>query len=118
MTKTEIKPEDIEEKFVRSGGKGGQNVNKVSTCVQLKHLPTGVSVRCEKYRTQGKNRELAMKLLIEKLEKLEEDRINKEKSEFEKVKRKNRKRPKAVKEKMLEEKRINAEKKKLRRRIT
>ena len=113
----EIKPEDIQEKFIRSGGKGGQNVNKVSTCVQLKHIPTGISVRCEKYRTQGKNRELAMKLLIEKLEKLEEDRIKKEKAEIEKARRSKRKRPKAVKEKILEDKRLNAEKKKLRRRI-
>lgn len=113
-----IKLEDIEEKFVRSRGKGGQNVNKVSTCVVLKHIPTGVSVRCEKYRTQNKNRELAMQLLIEKLDKLEQERINKEKSKKEKARRRNRKRPKELKEKILQDKKIQAEKKKLRKKIS
>src|SRR3989339_727528 len=103
-----IEKEDIEERFTRSRGKGGQNVNKVETCVQLKHLPTGVMVKCDVYRTQGKNRELAMKLLLEKLGKIELDRIKKAKSEREKIKRGKRKKPKELKEKILQDKKINS----------
>lgn len=112
-----IRQEDIEEKFVRSRGKGGQNVNKVSTCVVLKHIPSGISVRCEKYRTQNKNRELALKLLIDKLEKLEQDKKKIEQSNKEKKRRQNRKRPKELKEKILQDKKIQSDKKKLRKKI-
>jgi peptide chain release factor len=113
----DLKIKDIQEKFVRSRGKGGQNVNKVSTCVQLKHLPTGISVKCEVYRTQKKNRELAMLLLLQKLSKHEETRINLEKSRFEKERRKNRRKPKALRERILNDKKIHGEKKQLRKKV-
>jgi protein subunit release factor B len=63
-----IREKDIEEKFVRSSGKGGQNVNKTSTCVYLKHIPTGVEVKCMKDRSQSINRFLARRELAEKIE--------------------------------------------------
>ena len=110
-----ILKKDIEEKFIRSRGKGGQNVNKVATCVQLKHIPTGVSVKCDKYRTQAKNREEAYRLLEEKIEQKEKSLIRKQIAEKEKSRRQKRKRPKALKEKILEEKKKNSEKKRLRR---
>ena len=65
-----IREKDIEEKFVRSSGKGGQNVNKTSTCVYLKHIPTGVEVKCMKDRSQSINRFLARRELAEKIERL------------------------------------------------
>jgi protein subunit release factor B len=64
----QIREEDLDESFVRSGGKGGQNVNKVATCVVLVHRPTGTSVKCQQERTQGLNRYLARKLLADRIE--------------------------------------------------
>jgi protein subunit release factor B len=63
-----IREEDIVEKFIRSGGHGGQNVNKVATCVYLKHLPTGTEVKCQQERFQSLNRYLARRILTDKIE--------------------------------------------------
>ena len=109
-----IKESDILEKFIRSRGHGGQNVNKTSTCVYLKHVPTGIEIKMQKERSQAVNRFLARRLLVDKIEQMllgEKSRIQKE---IEKIRRQKRKRSKRAKEKMLRDKRYTAIKKALR----
>lgn len=68
MLEVGVREEDIEERFVRSSGKGGQHVNKTSTCVWLRHRPTGIEVKCMADRSQSVNRFLARRELLDRLE--------------------------------------------------
>ncbi len=103
---------DIKESFIRSSGKGGQKVNKTSTCVYLKHIPTGIEVKCSKARTQGLNRYYARQLLYAKIERLIKGRESEEKQRIAKIRRQKRKRSKRAKEKMLAAKKLQSMKKK------
>jgi peptide chain release factor len=103
-----IREQDLEEQFVRSGGHGGQNVNKVATCVYLKHLPSGTEVKCQEERSQALNRYRARQILVKKLEEKILGRESEERQRIEKVRRQKRKRSKRAKMKMLADKRHDA----------
>jgi protein subunit release factor B len=107
-----IKESDIIERFVRSRGHGGQNVNKTSTCVYLKHVPTGIEVKCQQERFQSLNRFLARRILTKKIENVILGKKSNEQQLIEKAKRQKRKRSKRAKEKVLRLKHFQSEKKK------
>ena len=109
-----VSENDFEESFVRSSGPGGQKVNKSSSCVYLVHIPTGLSVKCQRERSQSLNRYLSRKILLDKIERLQKGFIAKEKEALEKIRRQKRKRSKRAKEKILTDKHQQAEKKGLR----
>jgi len=114
MQELGVSDNDFEESFVRSSGPGGQKVNKSSSCVYLVHIPTGLSVKCQRERSQSLNRYLARKLLLDKIERLQKGFIAKEKETLEKIRRQKRKRSKRAKEKILTAKHQRAQAKVLR----
>jgi len=109
-----IEEEDLVEKFVRSSGPGGQNVNKLNTCVYLKHEPTGLEVKVQEERSQALNRYRARVLLADRVEAEILERKTAEQERIAKLRKQKRKRSKRAKEKMLKEKRIRSRKKELR----
>jgi protein subunit release factor B len=104
MARCHIRKEDLIEKFILGSGKGGQKINKTASCVYLKHIPTGLEIKCQRDRSRELNRYIARRELCEKLE----SKIFKEQSEkeqqFEKIRRQKRRRSRRQKDKMLEEK--------------
>jgi peptide chain release factor len=115
MASLGVSESDIDETFVRSGGHGGQNVNKTSTCVMLVHRPSGLQVKCQETRQQGMNRFIARRLLLDKIEEKQNGFVAARRSEMEKIRRQKRKRSRRAKERMLAGKAHHAEKKKFRR---
>ena len=110
-----VRESELEESFVRSGGHGGQNVNKVSTCVVLLHRPSGLHVKCQQTRQQGLNRFIARRLLLDKIEQMKTGRVAAEQARIEKIRRQKRKKSKRAKERMLADKSHHSDKKATRR---
>jgi protein subunit release factor B len=104
-----VREEDLDETFVRSSGAGGQNVNKVATCVVLRHRPTGVTVKCQRERSQATNRFLARRLLAEKLEARAQGAVDAARKARERIRRQKRRRSKRADEKRLAAKQRRAE---------
>ena len=117
MIRLGVREGDIEEKFIRSQGPGGMNVNKVSTCVYLHHLPTGIEVKCQQERSQAQNRFLARRILLSKIESSILGRLSAERMRVEKIRRQKRRRSRRAKLKVLEAKRQHSQKKSLRARV-
>ncbi len=114
MARLGITEHDIEEHFIRSGGRGGQHLNKASTCVYLKHMPTGIEVKCQEERSQALNRFLARRILVDKIESLMLGKQSAEQQRIEKIRRQKRRRSRRAKDKMLEQKRFHSVKKQMR----
>ena len=117
MLRMKVFEKDIQETFVRSSGPGGQNVNKVATCVVLVHYPTGIQVKSQQERSQKMNRFRARCLLVARIDQLERMRRQQIIQAREKQRRQNRKRPKALKERILEKKKQQSQKKQTRQKV-
>jgi peptide chain release factor len=106
-----VREEDLLETFVRSSGAGGQNVNKTSTCVVLVYRPIGLKVKCQTARSQGLNRFLARRILLDRIEAERSGIQSAEQQRVEKIRRQKRRRSRRARQKMLADKRHHAKKK-------
>ncbi len=115
MTKLGVRESDLVENFILGAGSGGQKLNKTSSCVQLRHIPSGLEVKCQRERSRELNRFLARRELCDRIE----ERILGQKSarqqEVEKIRRQKRRRSRRQKERMLDDKRKHSAKKQSRR---
>lgn len=109
-----LKPEDLKETFSRSGGPGGQHVNKVSTACTIRHVPTGVSVTASDSRSQSTNRQLALDRLLDAFEQKRAEKRQERLAAASKARRQKAKRSRATKRKLVEGKRRRGETKKFR----
>jgi len=114
MEQLNIREDDLVERFIRGSGRGGQKLNKTSSCVYLLHRPSGIEVKCQRERSQALNRYLARRELCEKLAERIEGEKSRRQQERERIRRQKRRRSRRAKQKMLEEKRQQSRKKQLR----
>lgn len=109
---------DLEEKFIQGSGSGGQKINKTSSCVYLRHEPSGIEVKCQQGRSQALNRFLARRELCERIEEEREGRKSARRQQQEKIRRQKRRRSRRQKLRMLEEKHKQSEKKQRRKKLS
>jgi protein subunit release factor B len=105
MARLSIRDTDLEEHFIKGSGSGGQKINKTSSCVYLRHLPTGIEVKCQRERSQAMNRFLARRELCERIEAKQRGEASARRQEFEKIRRQKRRRSRRAKARMLDDKR-------------
>ena len=117
MAELGLGEEDLEEKFLLGSGKGGQKVNKTSSCVYLRHGPSGLEVKCQRTRSQALNRFFARRELCDRFEERVRGEKSRRQQEQEKIRRQKRRRSRRSKQRMLEDKRRQGEKKDLRKSI-
>ena len=114
MERLGIQEGDLVEKFILGSGSGGQKINKTSSCVYLKHLPTGIEIKCQRERSRELNRYYARKELCDRIEEKIENKKSERQQMIEKIRRQKRRRSRKSKEKMLASKKQQSEKKTLR----
>lgn len=114
MQKLGIDEADLLEKFILGSGSGGQKINKTASCVYLKHLPSGIELKCQKERSRTLNRYYARQLLCEKMEELKFKENSERQQKIEKLKRQKRRRSRKAQQKVLEQKKRHGDKKELR----
>lgn len=117
MNELGIEEKDLIEKFILGSGKGGQKVNKTASCVYLKHLPTGIEVKCQQERSQELNRYIARRELCEKIAFQIHKEKTKKQREMEKIRQQKKRRSRRLKQKILKDKKKHAEVKKMRSKI-
>jgi protein subunit release factor B len=114
MQRLNIQEEDIEEKFILGSGNGGQKLQKTSSCVSLKHLPSGIQIKCQDSRYRDSNRYFARKRLCEKIAFLNHQEASETQQKIEKIKRQKKRRTRKAKQKILDDKLHQSHQKKLR----
>ena len=109
MKQLNVSEDDLEEKFIRSSGPGGQKTNKTSTCVSLRHVPTDIVVKCQKERSQPLNRFFARRLLLDQIERKQKGFIPEEEKRIEKIRQKKRRSAKRAKGRIMANKQKQSE---------
>ena len=117
MAQLNIKEEDLTEKFIKGSGPGGQKINKTSSCVYLRHMPSRIEIKCQRTRSQSLNRYIARRELCERLEERLLGEKSRKRQAAEKIRRQKRRRSRRQKEHMLQDKRKRSETKAARRRV-
>lgn len=114
MSRLGIKEEDLVEKFILGSGSGGQKINKTSSCVYIKHIPTGIEIKCQRARSREMNRFYARRELCDKLEYALFKKESEKQREISKIRRQKKRRSRKTQQRLVEHKRAVSTKKQLR----
>ena len=117
MSRLGVRELDIVEKFVKGSGPGGQKINKTSSCVWLRHLPSGIEIKCQRERSQAMNRFFARRLLCDRLEERIFGERSRRQQEAAKIRRQKKRRSRRQRERLLCERHERSEKKQFRRTV-